>query len=216
MVSIGKINREHLRGLSTQFLEAPLARGLARLGISPNLVTLFGLVLSGLAAYLITLDRFILAGAILLLSGVFDLLDGSLARLTGKVSKFGSLLDSLVDRVSEGILFFGFLVLSLDNADVTLAILSYAAFAGSVFVSYARARSEGLGIKGVVGIMTRPERVAVVVIGLFTGLVSFSLAIIVLFSGITTLQRLIFAARTDSSQTQSESSQRSNPKGYKP
>ena len=195
MTFLKYINRDNLRQASAKYIEIPIARVLSAVGISPNMVTFFGLILSGVAAYFISIQSFGLAGFALLISGIFDLLDGTLARLTGRASKFGSLLDSVIDRVSEGVVLFGFLVLALKNDDFVLAILAYIAFATGFLVSYARARSEGLGVTGVVGIMTRPERVGVIIIGLFSGVVSTALAIIAVFSTLTTIQRFIFSLR---------------------
>lgn len=195
MTFLKYINRDNLRQASAKYIEIPIARVLSAVGISPNMVTFFGLILSGVAAYFISIQSFGLAGLALLISGIFDLLDGTLARLTGRASKFGSLLDSVIDRVSEGVVLFGFLVLALKNDDFVLAILAYIAFGTGFLVSYARARSEGLGVTGVVGIMTRPERVGVIIIGLFSGFVSTALAIIAVFSTLTTIQRFIFSLR---------------------
>lgn len=195
MSFLRNIKRDRLRQFSAKFFEIPVARILSLVGISPNIITFLGLILSCMAAYLIVVESFGLAGLALLISGIFDLLDGTLARLTGVASKFGSLLDSLIDRISEGVVLFGFLILALNKDDFTLAILAYLAFATSFFVSYARARSEGLGISGVVGVMTRPERVGVIVIGLFSGFVSVALAVITVLSALTTIQRLVFSSR---------------------
>jgi CDP-diacylglycerol--glycerol-3-phosphate 3-phosphatidyltransferase len=196
MVFFKNIKRDSLRKISAEFFEVPAARILSSVGISPNMMTFFGLILSCIAAYFVAVHNFGLAGIALLFSGIFDLLDGTLARITGKASNFGALLDSLVDRVSEGIVLFGFLVFALNRDDTTLAMLAYVAFATSFFVSYVRSRSEGLGISGVVGIMTRPERVGVIVIGLFSGFVSVALAIIAVLSVLTTIQRLVFSSKT--------------------
>ena len=129
MTFLKYINRDNLRQASAKYIEIPIARVLSAVGISPNMVTFFGLILSGVAAYFISIQSFGLAGFALLISGIFDLLDGTLARLTGRASKFGSLLDSVIDRVSEGVVLFGFLVLALKNDDFVLAILAYIAFA---------------------------------------------------------------------------------------
>ena len=195
MLLLKNINRDSLRKTSAKFIEIPIARVLSKMGISPNMITFFGLILSCLAAYFISVQSFGLAGLALLISGIFDLLDGTLARITDTASKFGSLWDSVIDRVSEGVVLFGFLLLALQKDDFLLAILAYVAFGTAFLVSYARARSEGLGITGVVGVMTRPERVGVIVIGLFSGFVSVALAIIAVFSTFTAIQRLIFSFR---------------------
>ena len=124
MLFLRNINRDSLRKTSAKFIEIPIARVLSKMGISPNMVTFFGLILSCVGAYFISVQSFGLAGLALLISGVFDLLDGTLARITGTASKFGSLWDSVIDRVSEGVVLFGFLILALQRDDFLLAILA--------------------------------------------------------------------------------------------
>ncbi len=153
------------RALST-YLEEPAARTLARIGVSPNAITLLGLLVAAASGVLVGFGYLLAGGAVLLASGALDLLDGALARRKGRVTRFGALLDSVADRVSEAAILLGILVFYLDEADDPGVILAYLALAGSLMVSYVRARAEGLGIDCEVGVMTRPERVVVLVIGL--------------------------------------------------
>ena len=95
------MNRVTPRRMLTSHIEEPVAAGLAKIGLSPNAVTLFGLVGAGVSAYLFSLEFLWVGGVVLLVAGAVDLFDGALARATGRVSKFGALLNSVVDRLSE-------------------------------------------------------------------------------------------------------------------
>ena len=137
----------------------------------------------------------------MLLAGIFDLFDGALARLTGRASRFGALLDSVADRVSEIIVLLGLLVFYVQGDSTRGTVLVYLAVTGSIMVSYLRARSEGLGIENKVGIMTRPERVAILGVGLIVGhwfpiVVEAILGIIAALTIFTTGQRLFHTWRT--------------------
>ena len=173
-----------------------MVRLLARLGLSPNAVTLLGLLASGASAYLLSVGHLWPGGVVLLASGVFDLFDGALARETGRASRFGALLDSVVDRVSETVVLLGLLIFYIDRSSTEGTVLVYLALAGSIMVSYLRARAEGLGIECEVGIMTRPERVAVLGAGLIVGQwwltgVLVALGVIAGLTLLTSAQRLI-------------------------
>ena len=163
------MNRATARRVLTSYLEQPVTGLLARLGVSPNGLTLLGLVVAGASAYLLSVGLLWAGGIVLLASGVFDLFDGALARATGRASRFGALLDSVVDRVSEMVVLLGLLILYMQSPSAEGLVLVYLALAGSVLVSYLRARAEGLGIECRVGIMTRPERVVALGIGLVLG-----------------------------------------------
>ena len=189
------LNRTYLRALLARLLGDPGARLLSRLGLTPNMVTLLGLLFSGGTAYLIASGRLIPAGVLLLVSGLFDFLDGALARLTDRVTTFGALLDSVVDRLSEAVVLLGALILALGRGDTPLSVLVFLAFVSSVLVSYVRARAEGLGIPGDVGIMTRPERVLILAIGLLANQLTIALGIIATLAFVTTLQRMVHAWR---------------------
>jgi CDP-diacylglycerol--glycerol-3-phosphate 3-phosphatidyltransferase len=191
--------RESLRSAAGRYLEQPLAALLSRLGVSPNVATLLGLLLSGVAAYLAATGRLQLAALFVFLGALFDMVDGALARRAGLVSKRGAFLDSTVDRVSEGAILLGLLVYFLGPAtadrttpDRTAAVLTFVAFAGSVMVSYVRARAEGLGLGGTTrfeGLFTRSERVAVVAIGLAVGQPLIVVWILAVGTPLSALQR---------------------------
>ena len=190
------MNRASARRALLSYFEAPAARLLAGLGLSPNVVTGMGLVLAGVSAYLLGTGYLAAGGAVLLLSGVFDLLDGALARATGRTTTFGAFLDSTIDRVSEIVVLLGLLVYYLDLQSTSGPVLVYAALSGSIMVSYVRARAEGLGVQSGVGLMTRPERIAALGAGLIVGqwwseAVLVALGIIAVLAALTSAQRVL-------------------------
>ena len=195
------MNRASLRQALNAYIEQPVARALARLGVSPNAVTFAGLVGAGISAYLISEGIFWAGGIVMLLAGILDLFDGALARATGQDSDFGALLDSVIDRVSEIVVLLGLLLFYTRSGSVEGSVLVYLAVGGSIMVSYLRARSEGLGIDCKVGIMTRPERVAALGFGLIIGqwlpnVVLTVLGAIAALTILTTAQRLFHTWRS--------------------
>ena len=195
------MNRASARQALSTYIEQPVAAALAKLGVSPNAVTLAGLVGAAVSAYLISQGIMWAGGLVMLFAGVLDLFDGALARATAQDSPFGALLDSVIDRISEIIVLLGLLIYYARIGSVEYSVLVYLAVAGSVMVSYLRARSEGLGIECKVGVMTRPERVAALGFGLIIGhwlppVIPIVLAIIALLTIFTTAQRLFHAWRS--------------------
>ena len=126
------MNRASIRQAINAYVELPVARGLARLGVSPNAVTFAGLAGAGISAYLISEGLFWAGGVVMLLAGVLDLFDGALARATGQDSDFGALLDSVIDRVSEIVVLLGLLLFYARNGSVEGSVLVYLA-AGGVY-----------------------------------------------------------------------------------
>ena len=192
--------RDQARQIFTDYVENPVVRLLRRLGLNPNLVTIVGLLISGVGAYFISAGLWWIGGLVVLFAGIFDLFDGALARATDSVSRFGALLDSTVDRLSEAVVMLGLLAYYLSRDDDVGSILVYAAIIGSIMVSYLRARSEGLGIDCRVGVMTRPERVAVVGIGLIVGhweprVMLVILGAIAVLTAFTSVHRLVHTWR---------------------
>ena len=203
------------RGLIATYLEDPVTGLLSRLGLSPNVLTLAGLVIAGAAAYLAASGLLIASGLVLLASGAFDLLDGALARATGRATRFGALLDSVVDRVSEVVVLLGILIFYTETNQAAATgpvfitgtwawtlepVLVYLALSGSVMVSYIRARAEALGISCEEGMMTRPERVialsaALVAANWWTEALTLVLAVIAGLTALTAVQRLITVRR---------------------
>jgi CDP-diacylglycerol--glycerol-3-phosphate 3-phosphatidyltransferase len=173
----------------------PVVRLLAITSISPNVITWFGFLLAIGAAALIVSERFLAAGFVVLIAGFFDILDGALARHTGQTTHFGAVLDSTLDRLAEVVLLLGILVLYAREQLFAQTLLVGVALAGSLLVSYIRARAETVGLQCEVGLFTRTERVVVLVLGLLLNQVVIALAIIVVFSFITIGQRLFYVWR---------------------
>ena len=134
--------------------------------ITPNMLTLFGLVITGVGALLVAMGQLLVGGVVLAFAGMFDIFDGALARAAGKVYRYGAFLDSTVDRYSEGVVYLGILIYFLDQHDGLRPIIVLIALAGSFLVSYVRARAQSLGFTCDVGILARPERVVIIVAGL--------------------------------------------------
>ena len=187
------LSRSSLRSAAANRLGGPGARLLSRLGVTPNGVTLMGLALSLVSAVVIATGYLAVGGAVLLVSATLDMMDGVLARLTGRASDAGALLDSVADRVAEASVLLGVLVFALARGDTTLAVLVNLAIVTSVLVSYIRARAEGLGVRETVGFMTRPERVVVLAIGLLSGFPTVALGIIAAGSTATAVHRFLHA-----------------------
>ena len=134
--------------------------------ITPNMLTLFGLVITGVGAFLVAINQLLVGGLVLTFAGLFDIFDGALARASGKVYRYGAFLDSTVDRYSEGVVYLGILVYFLRQHDNLQPVIVLIAMAGSFLVSYVRARAQSLGFTCDVGILARPERVVIIVAGL--------------------------------------------------
>lgn len=195
------MNRASAREMISSYVERPVAGALAKMGVSPNMVTFAGLVGAGVSAWLISEGMLWVGGIVMLFAGVLDLFDGALARSTGQDSPFGALLDSVVDRVSEIVVLLGLLLYYAQADSLPGVVLVYLAVGGSVMVSYLRARSEGLGIDCKVGVMTRPERVAALGFGLIVGhwvpvVVLVVLGVIAALTILTTVQRLFHTGRS--------------------
>ena len=186
------LDRAKLRAAVSRYYEEPIARGLIFLKIGPNAVTLTGLALAGVTAYLIAIDQLLWGGVMLLVSGGLDSIDGAVARMSGKASAAGALLDSVVDRAAEGVVLFGVLWLAVEQDDGTLTLLTFVALLGSMLVSYVVARAQALGATRAVGLMTRPERVIVLALGLLTGYVTVAVAVIAVLAPLTSVHRLAY------------------------
>jgi len=138
---------------------------------------------------------FVAGGIAVLLSGALDLLDGAVARVKGKASVRGAFLDSALDRLAEGAILGGLLWFYLKSDRDIEGLLVYLAFFMSVMVSYLRARAEGLGIPGDVGILSRGERILLLTAGLLLGLVPVALVAMVILGMVTVVQRLAYGLR---------------------
>lgn len=187
--------RSRAKALLSRVFADPVARWLARTGVSPNALTIIGLLISMAVAATIAMDYMMVGGVVLLVAGLFDMLDGALARVSNRVTRFGALLDSTADRVAEAAVFGGLAWCYVRLGDAIGVMLAFAALVASFLVSYLRARSEGLGVQGDVGIAARPERVILLALGLMSGLVAPVLALVMALAIITASQRLAYAAK---------------------
>jgi CDP-diacylglycerol--glycerol-3-phosphate 3-phosphatidyltransferase len=178
--------------------------GLARTRVTPNALTAAGVSLCAAAAVLVFFENrdellFYWLGAVVFVVGsILDILDGALARTSGKGTPFGAFLDSTTDRVSEGVMLGSIaLVFSRHGNEVALAF-TFAAVAGSFLVSYTRARAEALGLRGDVGIGSRAERVVVITAGLVLapwGVLPWAIYLLAATAWITVVQRIVFVRR---------------------
>lgn len=168
--------------------------------LTPNMLTLFGLVITGLGALLVAINFLLVGGIVLAFAGFFDVFDGALARAAGKVYRYGAFLDSTVDRYSEGVAYLGILIYFLDQHDGLRPVLVLIALAGSFLVSYVRARAQSLGFTCDVGILARPERVVIICAGLIleafrlqirgVGPLTVALVILAIGTNFTAVQRV--------------------------
>jgi CDP-diacylglycerol--glycerol-3-phosphate 3-phosphatidyltransferase len=180
------------RNLASRITD-PIVGILSKSGITPNALTFINLALSIVAAYVIATGHLFPGGVLVLVSGLFDLFDGALARFTKKTTKFGAILDSTVDRISEAAILCGLLIWYVPREDASLKIvLIFVVLIGSFLVSYIRARAEGLGWQCQVGLFTRAERVIVLAIGLLINQILIALCVLAVFVFITVVQRLVY------------------------
>lgn len=168
----------------------PLGGFFNRLGITPNMMTMLGLLGNTVGAYYLARGEMLTGGLFVLLMTPIDALDGTMARLRGESSDFGAFVDSVTDRYSELIIYGGLLYYFLGQGDPLGGLLVFAAAAGSVLVSYVKARAEALGYQAKVGILTRVERYLVLAPALVFNQLFIGLTIIAVFANITALQRI--------------------------
>lgn len=168
---------------------------LSLLKISPNVLTVFGVVVSVFTAAALATGRFGYAGVLLILAGLFDMLDGAVARVSKSETSYGAFLDSMVDRYSDFIVMLG-LIIYYGLADrLTYVVLAGVALMGSVLTSYARARAECLIPSCKVGFLERPERVVILILGaLFRGM-DAAVWVIAVLSNWTVIQRILYTRK---------------------
>ena len=193
-VTSKKTFSDYLRLWFKWFLD-PLGRFFLRLGFTPNMMTMLGLLGNAVGAYYLARGEMLTGGLFVLLMGPVDALDGTMARLRGEASDFGAFVDSVTDRYSELIIYGGLLYYFLGLGDVIGGMLVFIAAAGSVLVSYVKARAEGLGYEAKVGLLTRAERYIVLAPSLLFNQLFIGLGIISVFANITALQRIFYVRR---------------------
>ena len=180
----------------------PVALALGRAGLTPDALTLIGFAITVGGAALVALQHWTLGGIVVLLGGVFDMFDGTLARATGRVSRFGAFMDSVFDRAGEAIVYLGIVFGAAVDEHTRVPILATAAMGSAFMVSYVRARSEGLGFTtgsgmAAVGLMPREVRLVILSIGLIIAdspnikALEATLAIITIGATLTVIQRIL-------------------------
>jgi CDP-diacylglycerol--glycerol-3-phosphate 3-phosphatidyltransferase len=182
-------------GKACRWLLYKIVYALAATGIQPNLLTFLGLVVNIWAAWLFARGRFQAAGGVMLLAGVFDMVDGRVARAQGRVTKFGAFFDSVIDRYSDLMLFLGLLVYYAGVGRSRYAVLVGVAMAGSVMVSYTRARAESLIPECKAGFWERPERIVLMIIGALANRMAPVLWLLAIGPNITVIHRIIHTWR---------------------
>lgn len=168
----------------------PVVGVLAKLGVTPNMLTVAQLIGGIIAGYVIATSELFWGGIAVLLASALDAFDGTLARTTGRVTKFGGVFDSTIDRMFEGAVLGGVLWYYLDAADKTASMLVFTAGIGSLCVSYVRARAESTGIEIYDGIFTRVVRIIILVAGLLTGELKIVLWVLAVMTVLTAFHRL--------------------------
>jgi CDP-diacylglycerol---glycerol-3-phosphate 3-phosphatidyltransferase len=169
----------------------PIGTFLNRTGLTPNAITLLGLVGTTIGAYIISQGKITMGGIVLLLSVLVDALDGTMARLRGESSDFGAFVDSVSDRYAEFITFGGLLYYFISQEHYPGLVITFLATAGSVLVSYVKARAEGLGFTAKVGILTRVERYLVLIPLLIFNQPFIAVTLIAILGNITAFQRIL-------------------------
>jgi CDP-diacylglycerol---glycerol-3-phosphate 3-phosphatidyltransferase len=191
--------------LSTK-VEEELSRPLARMAgwlrhFSPDVLTITGLVLNSVACAFFALSgtkghpdarMLCIGGLVTFVAAIFDMMDGRVARLRGRETKFGAFLDSTMDRYSDMLLYMGLMILYARLDSTPSMVLVWVAAFGSFMTSYARARAESLIPKCTVGFMERPERIVALILGALTNHMVVVLWIIAIFSNLTAIQRVIY------------------------
>ncbi len=184
-----------LKNIAEKLL-APIARAVLKAGLSPNVLTVLGLVLAALAALFYSLKGILLALISLFVSGLLDALDGTVARMSQKSSAAGGFLDAVSDRYSDAFLILGIVIGGY--CDVLIGLL---ALSGCMLVSYARARAESLGVREFgIGLAERPERLIIIMVGtalekVHAGSLYVSMIVLSILAHITAIQRTFYALR---------------------
>jgi CDP-diacylglycerol---glycerol-3-phosphate 3-phosphatidyltransferase len=179
-------------GAASRWLLDKIVDAIAATGVNPNVLTAFGMLVNLWAAVLFATGMFRSAAAVIFLAGFLDMLDGQVARREKRVTAFGAFFDSTLDRYSDMALYMGLLVYYAVNARASYVILAAVATAGSVMVSYTRARAESLIPTCKVGFMERPERLVLLILGGTFDRMAPALWVISLVSTITVIHRIVY------------------------
>ena len=179
-----------LLGTGGSWILGSIVNLLAALRVKPNILTLIGLFINVFAAILFANGMFTWAGLVVLFAGIFDMVDGEVARRTGHVTRFGAFFDSVIDRYSDMILFFGLVVWYAKLDRIFYAGLVVLSLIGSIMTSYTRARAESLIPACKVGFLERPERIVLLIIGALTNRMGAAMWVMAILSNWTVSQRI--------------------------
>ncbi len=168
----------------------PIAGFLNKIGLKPNMVTIFGLLGNIVAAYLLAIGEITWGGLFVLVFAPIDALDGTMARLRGETTRFGGFVDSVTDRYSEILVFGGLLIYFAMQSNIVATILCFVAATGSLMVSYTRARAESLNYEAKVGFLTRVERYFILIPCLIFNWPIVAIWILAIFTNLTAIQRI--------------------------
>lgn len=170
-------------------LDKPLSPLARKITVNPNTITITGFIITTIAA--ITLSQNLFAGGMLiLLGGLFDMFDGIVARSSGRTTDFGAFLDSVLDRYSDSFILLGFGWYFFKEGSAAGMALSAGTLTGTLIISYAKARAEGLGRSCHTGLLERPERILIMIFGALTGLVLPVMCILFVLTHVTVIQRI--------------------------
>ena len=204
-MTISNESRSRIKGIFE-----PIALAMGRLGLTPNALTLIGFAITTVGALLVGLQLWVVGGLVVFFGGVFDMFDGTLARATGQANRLGAFMDSVFDKLGEIIVFLGVIagMQAAGAADIPVLVAA-AAMGASIMVSYARAKSDGLGYSSgmglaAIGVMPREVRLVIISLGIvLTGTsigisaIEFALGVILVGAVITVIQRIVFVRRED-------------------
>lgn len=178
-----------------QRLGDPVARALFRAHVRPNHLTVVGLGVSILAAFALAQGRLRTGAVLLLLAGLFDFFDGSLARLANSVSAFGAFLDSVVDRYSDLVVLLGVVLYYHRVPDTTGVLVTMLTMVGTIMISYTKARAQSIGVPCEIGLMERPERLIVLIAGATFNVLTPAMIVLAVLTNITALHRILYTRR---------------------
>lgn len=183
---------EHMFKVHLERLGTPVFRRLHLWGISPNVLTLTGSAITLISSFLLFSGQFTVAGIVMLAAGLFDMLDGGVARIRGKADRFGAFLDSIIDRYSDLFVLMGLLLYYAREGQVGMVALNCLVILGTVQIPYARARAECFLPECSVGWMERPERILLLAVGAVTHLLPLVLGLMALLTHVTVIQRIYY------------------------
>ena len=201
----------HAIGAACDKVVVLIVRGLIAAGIRPNTLTFIGLLINVVAAAMLAAGLFRTAGFIIMGAAIFDMVDGRVARTTGRVTRFGGFYDSVLDRYSDLILLIGLLVYYASINRFFYIVLTAVVMMATVLVSYTRSRAENVIPKCKVGFMERPERIVLLIIGALFDRMAAVLWVIAVLGNLTVIHRIIFTWKQTRKLEEAEAQKQESP-----